>query len=83
MAEAPAPVEPTAAQAAATMRSQRYLVLLVVSALIGVIVSLASWCYLELVFQLQQELFKHLPHALGYEQGPPLWWSLPVLGVGA
>ena len=32
------------------------------------------------VFQLQQELFKHLPHALGYEQGPPLWWSLPVLG---
>ena len=83
MAEAPAPAEPTAAQAAATMRSRPYVVLLVVSAVIGVIVSLASWCYLELVFQLQQELFKHLPHALGYEQGPPLWWSLPVLAVGA
>ena len=83
MAEAPAPAEPTAAQAAETMRSRPFIGLLVVSAVIGVIVSLAAWCYLELVFQLQQELFKHLPHALGYEHGPPLWWSLPVLGVGS
>ena len=83
MAEAPAPAEPTAAQAAETMRSRPFVGLLVVAAVIGVIVSLAAWCYLESVFQLQQELFKHLPHALGYEQGPPLWWSLPVLAVGA
>ena len=83
MAEDPAPAEPTAAQAAETMRSRPFIGLLVVAAVIGVIVSLAAWCYLELVFQLQQELFVHLPHALGYEQGPPLWWSLPVLAVGA
>ena len=83
MAEAPAPAEPTAAQAAETMRSRPYVGLLVVAAVIGVIVSLAAWCYLESVYQLQQELFKHLPHALGYDQGPPLWWSLPVLAVGA
>ena len=82
MAEAPAPAEPTAAQAAETMRSRPYVGLLVVAAVIGVIVSLAAWCYLESVYQLQQELFKHLPHALGYDQGPPLWWSLPVLAVG-
>ena len=24
----------------------------------------------------------HLPHAVGYQNGPPLWWSLPVLAVG-
>ena len=83
MAETPAPAEPTAAQAAQTMRSRPYVALLVVAALIGLIVSLAAWCYLELVFQVQQELFTHLPHALGYEQGPPLWWSLPVLAVGS
>ena len=47
------------------------------------IVSLAAWCYLGLVFQLQQELFTHLPRALAYEHGPPLWWSLPVLAVGS
>ena len=64
------------------MRSRPFVGLLVVAAVIGVIVSLAAWCYLESVFQVQQELFKHLPHALGYDQGPPLWWSLPVLAVG-
>ena len=82
MAEAPGPTEPTAAQAAETMRSRPFVGLLVVAAVIGVIVSLAAWCYLELVYQIQQELFTHLPHALGYDQGPPLWWSLPVLAVG-
>ena len=81
-AETPVPAEPTAAQAAETMRSRPYVGLLVVASVIGVIVSLAAWGYLESVFQIQQELFTHLPHALGYEQGPPLWWSLPVLGVG-
>ena len=25
----------------------------------------------------------HLPHAVGYSQGPPKWWPLPVLAVGA
>ncbi len=83
MAEAAAPAEPTAAQAAETMRSRPFIGLLVVVAVIGVIVSLAAWGYLELVFQIQEELFKHLSHALGYEQGQPLWWSLPVLTVGA
>jgi H+/Cl- antiporter ClcA len=48
---------------------------------IGVIVSLAAWCFLEAIYQIQQELFTHLPHALGYAQGPPWWWPLPVLAI--
>ncbi len=88
----PAPAEPaapaaapeiTAEQVHATMRSRSYLVLLVLAAIIGVVVSLAAWCFLELVHQIQQELFTHLPHALGYSSGPPAWWPLPVLAVGA
>lgn len=79
----PAPPEPTAAQAHATMRSRPYLVLLVLAAIVGVIVSLAAWCFLELVYQTQQELFTHLPHALGYSSGAPMWWYFPVLAVGA
>lgn len=63
------------------MRSRPYIGLLVVVAIIGIIVSLAAWCYLELIYQLQRELYTHLPNALGYQHGPPLWWSLPVLGV--
>jgi H+/Cl- antiporter ClcA len=70
-------------QADATIASRRYLVLLVVVSVIGVIVSLAAWCFLELIHQLQQELYTHLPHAVGYSNGPPKWWSLPILAIGA
>jgi H+/Cl- antiporter ClcA len=70
-------------QADATMRSRRYAVLLVVVAVIGVVVSLAAWCFLEGLYQIQQELYVHLPHALGYSNGPPKWWPLPVLALGA
>ena len=65
------------------MRSRPYVVLLMLAAIVGVLVSLAAWCFLELVYQSQQELFTHLPHALGYGHGPPVWWPLPVLTVGA
>ena len=75
------PAEPTAEQAAQTIRSKRFVVLLVIVAIIGVIISLAAWCFLEGVSQLQKELYTHLPHALGYNNGPPLWWPLPVLGI--
>ena len=64
------------------MRSKRFVGLLIVVAVVGTVVSLATWCFLELVYQLQQELYTHLPNALGYTHGPPLWWSIPVLGIG-
>jgi H+/Cl- antiporter ClcA len=63
------------------MRSKRFVVLLVIVAIIGVIISLAAWCFLEGVAQLQKELYTHLPHALGYNNGPPVWWPLPLLGI--
>src|SRR6516165_156208 len=81
MADGAAAPELTAEQAAQTMRSKRYMVLLVIVAIVGVVVSVAAWCFLELIHQLQQELFTHLPHALGYDTGPPLWWYLPVLAI--
>ena len=80
---APAPAEPTAEQAAATMRSKRYVVLLVIVAVVGVVVSLAAWCFLELIYQIQRELYVHLPSGLGYSHGPPVWWPLPILGIAA
>ncbi len=76
-----APAEISAEQADATMASRAYVVMLVVVSVIGIIVALASWCYLEGIYQLQRELFTHLPHALGYSDGPPNWWYVVVLGV--
>ncbi len=55
--------------------------MLVIVAIVGIVISLAAWCFLEGIYQLDRELYTHLPHALGYEQGPPLWWPLPVLGI--
>jgi H+/Cl- antiporter ClcA len=56
-------------------------VLLVIAAFVGVVVSLAAWCFVELIYQMQQELYHHLPSAVGYAHGPPVWWSLPILAV--
>src|SRR5690349_12098727 len=75
------PAEMTADQADATIASRAYIAMLVIVSVIGVIVALAAWCFLEGIYQLQQELFTHLPHALGYANGPPNWWYVVVLGI--
>jgi H+/Cl- antiporter ClcA len=62
------------------MRSKQFVVLLVLVSIVGVVVSLAAWCFLELIHQIQQEVFTHLPHALGYSNAP-VWWPLPVLAI--
>ena len=50
--------------------------------MIGVLVSLASWGYLELIHYLQQWLYKDLPS--GLDLSPvPTWWPLPVLAVAS
>ena len=51
------PPELTAEQADATIRSRPFVGLLVAVAVIGVIVSIAAWCLLEAIFQIQQELY--------------------------
>jgi H+/Cl- antiporter ClcA len=64
------------------MSSKPFVVLLVLVAVVGVVVSLAAWCFLELIHQIQQEVFVHLPHAFGYSS-EPRWWPLPVLPIAA
>ena len=83
MPDAPTSQELSSDQADATIRSKQFVGLLVVVAVIGVVVSIAAWCFLEVIHQIQQELYVHLPHAVGYQNGPPKWWSLPVLAMGA
>jgi H+/Cl- antiporter ClcA len=65
---------------AALIRTRQYRGLLVLAALIGIVVSLASWGFLELVHALQQWLYVDLPPALGYDPAP-WWWPLPILAV--
>ena len=72
---AAAPADP-----GATIRSKSYRVLLVFAAVIGVLVSFASWCFLELVHWIQTEVYQNLPSGLGFHT-VPWWWPLPVLAV--
>ena len=64
----------------ALIRSKAFRRLLVFSALLGVVVSLASWGFLELIHALQQGVYEDLPSALGFDTAP-WWWPLPVLGI--
>jgi H+/Cl- antiporter ClcA len=68
-------------QVNSTIQSRGFVVLLAVAAIVGVVVSLAAWCFLELEHQIQQGVFVHLPSDVGYHNGAPLWWSLPVLAI--
>ena len=63
------------------LRSRSYLRLLVVAAVLGVPVSAAAYGFLALINYLQQEIFTHLPHGLGF-RAEPVWWPLPVVAVG-
>src|SRR4029077_8824712 len=65
---------------AAILRSRRFIVLLALAAVVGLVVSFIAWGFLELVHQIQVGVFQGLPKDLGYDS-TPLWWSLPVLAI--
>ncbi len=63
---------------AAVMRDRRFIFVLVLAAVLGVIASLAAWGFLELIHQLQIWVFTDLPDAVGFDD-TPWWWYLPIL----
>jgi H+/Cl- antiporter ClcA len=65
---------------AAILRSRNFVRLLLLAAVVGVIVSVASWGFLELVHQIQVWVFEDLPNDMGYSSVPS-WWYLVVLGL--
>src|SRR4051794_2907543 len=66
---------------AALIRSRAFLGLLALASVVGLLVSFASWGFLELVHQIQVGVFTDLPRNLGYHHGTPLWFYLPVLAI--
>ncbi|HUE28434.1 MAG TPA: hypothetical protein VMP89_16785, partial [Solirubrobacteraceae bacterium] len=82
-AAGPTPTRPENADEdpTSTLLSKGFVALLAIAVIVGVLVSLAAWCFVELIYQIQQELYHHLPNAVGYTHGPPLWWSLPILAI--
>jgi hypothetical protein len=71
---------PVADDPGALIRGKRYRVLLVFAALIGLIVSAASWAFLELVHVIEIAVYEDLPEHTGYSSLPD-WWPLPWLAL--
>ncbi len=67
----------------ALLRTRRYVLLLVLVALLGVPIAVASYYFLALIDHLQQWTFVDLPDGLGFD-GAPTWWPfLPLVVAGA
>jgi H+/Cl- antiporter ClcA len=64
----------------AMLRSRRFVILLVLAAVLGAVISLVGWCFLVLVNHLQDWVFDDLPDGLGFD-GAPAWWPLPCLAL--
>jgi H+/Cl- antiporter ClcA len=76
MTETPAPPD-----VADIVRSKAFVGLLVLAAIVGLVASVAAWGFLEVVHQVQTGVWDKLPEWVGYDNGAPLWWSVPVLVV--
>ena len=73
-----ADAEVTEEQAGAVIRSRPFIAVLAIAAVVGIVVSLAAWGFLELTHQLQVGVFQDIPDDLG-ESTAPLWYLLLVL----
>src|SRR3978361_2464232 len=74
------PADPTPDGTAAP-QPKALIALLALASVVGVVVSLAAWGFLELIHQIQVGLFTDLPEELGYAHGAPSWFYVVVLGL--
>ncbi|MEU6237816.1 chloride channel protein [Kitasatospora sp. NPDC047058] len=58
--------------------SKGYLTVLLVSAVVGIPVSLAAFGFVSLEHELQHWVWDSLPDAVGLDE-PPWWWPLPAM----
>jgi H+/Cl- antiporter ClcA len=73
-------VAPGVGQLKAVLLSPGYMKLLLLTALIGIPVSLVAFGFVSLEHQLQHWIWDSLPSGLGFSQ-PPWWWPLPTLAL--
>jgi H+/Cl- antiporter ClcA len=70
----------TPADPFAVLRTKKYLVLLILAAVLGVVISFLTYWFLKLVADIQTWVFTDLPKSLGFH-GEPSWWPLLPLAV--
>ncbi|MCF2532132.1 chloride channel protein [Yinghuangia soli] len=70
--------EPQAPTLQSLLTDRRALKLLLLSALVGIPVSLVAFWFVGFVHELQHWIWESAPDALGYDRAP-WWWGLPTL----
>jgi H+/Cl- antiporter ClcA len=67
-------------QVKSMIRDRDFRRLLILSAVVGLVVSLAAWAFLTIVPFVQDLIYMDLPGVLGFSETP--WgWPLPVLAI--
>ncbi len=79
--QAASAASPPARDPMSVLRDSGYRRLLVLATIVGVVVSVASWAFLEAVHYSQVWVFEDLPGELGLSH-VPTWWPLPWLALG-
>jgi H+/Cl- antiporter ClcA len=72
----------TPADPFAVVRSRKYAALLLLSAVLGVVISFLCYWFLKLITDMQGWVFTSLPHGLGFSGEPPWWPLLPLTVAG-
>jgi H+/Cl- antiporter ClcA len=62
------------------VRTRRYVALLILAAVLGVVISFLIYWFLKLIADVQSWAFTDLPKSLGFH-GEPAWWPLLPLAV--
>ena len=62
------------------LTDRRFVGVLVLAAIVGVVASVIAWGFLVLVHEVQHWVFADIPDVLGYDH-TPLWFYLPVLAL--
>ena len=78
--EVPNPAAGDGPDPMAAMRDRRFIVVLVLAAVVGIVASAAAFAFLELDHELKPWIYNDLPDALGFDTRPD-WWPLPVLAI--
>jgi len=67
----------------AVMRTRKYMALLILAAILGVVISFLVYWFLKLVTDIQTWVYTDLPKGLGFHGEPPWWPLLPLAVAGA
>ena len=73
----------TPADPFAVLRTKKYVALLVLAAVLGVVISFLVYWYLKLITGMQTWVYTDLPKGLGFHGEPPWWPLLPLAVAGA